>query len=181
MSQENVDRFLEAIEAFNRGDLERWLEAFHPDAVLELQNAELEGDYSGHDDLRRFFPDFTESFEMFEVRCTDVRDLGDRVVALGTLRTIGRGSRIENEGPVAFVASYRDGVCTHLKDYGEWGSTSRGRRAFGVGLPREATPPGLQATVTTRGNTPHLACWKKSRVARTPYPSMTSWGLGCGQ
>jgi ketosteroid isomerase-like protein len=121
MSEENVDRFLGGIEAFNRGDLERWLETFHPDADLELQNAELEGAYSGHDDLRRFFPDFTESFEMFEVRCMDVRDMGDLVLALGTLRTIARGSRIEQEGPVAFVASFQDGLCIHLKDYGEWG------------------------------------------------------------
>ena len=28
---------------------------------------------------------------------------------------------MENEGPVAFVTSFRDGLCTHFKDYGEWG------------------------------------------------------------
>ncbi len=58
---------------------------------------------------------------MAELHCPDVRDLGDRVLGLGTQRTIGRGSRIEQEGPVALVASYRDGLCTHVKDYGEWG------------------------------------------------------------
>jgi ketosteroid isomerase-like protein len=121
MSQENVDRFLEITEAFSRGDVERWLEGFHPGAVLELQNADLEGEYSGHDGLRRLFTDFEESFEMFALHCPDVRDLGDRVLGLGTLRTIGRGSGIEQEGPVAFVASFRDGLCTHVKDYGEWG------------------------------------------------------------
>ena len=121
MSKENVDRFLETIEAFSRGDVERWLETFHPDAVGEFQNVELEGGYSGHNGLRRFFADFAESFEMFHVLCPDVRDLGDRVLALGTLHTIGRGSGMENEAPVAFVASYRDGLCTHFKDYGDWG------------------------------------------------------------
>ena len=121
MSQENVNRFLETTEAFNRRDVEHWLQNFHPDAVLELQNAALEGEYSGHDGLRRFFADFAESWEMAELHCPNVRDLGDRVLGLGTMRTIGRGSRIEQEGPVAFVASYRDGLCTHVKDYGEWG------------------------------------------------------------
>jgi ketosteroid isomerase-like protein len=121
MSEENVDRFLEATEAFNRGDVERWLESFHPDAVLELRNAELEGEYSGHDGLRRFFAEFAETFEMFELHCPDVRDLGDRVLGLGTLHTIGRGSRMEQEGPVAFVSTFRDGLCTHVKDYGDWG------------------------------------------------------------
>ena len=41
MSQKNVERFLESIEAFNRGDLERWLQDYHPDAVVELQNVAL--------------------------------------------------------------------------------------------------------------------------------------------
>ena len=58
MSEENVDRFLDGTEAFNRGDVERYLQNFQPDAVFELRNAELEGKYSGHDGLRRFFADF---------------------------------------------------------------------------------------------------------------------------
>ncbi len=102
--------------------VERWLAIYHPDAVFEPTGiAALEGVYSGHDGLRRFFADFEESFEMFELRCPDVRDLGDRVLGLGTLRTIGRRSGIEQEGPVAFVSSFRDGLYTHVKDYGEWG------------------------------------------------------------
>ena len=125
MSQENVDRFLEATEAFNeafsRGDVERWLKTFHPGAVLELQNAALEGDYMGHDGLKRFFAEFAEVFELFILDYPDVRDLGDQVLGLGRARTIGRGSGIESERPVAIVASYRDGLGNHLKDYGEWG------------------------------------------------------------
>ena len=120
MSQENVDRFLESIEAFNRGDVERWLETYHPDAVIEPRQAELEGGYSGHDGLRRFFAEFAEPLEMFEAHYSDVRDLGDRVLGLGTLRILGRGSGIENEGPVAILSSFRDGLITHAKDYGEW-------------------------------------------------------------
>ena len=53
MSQENVDWFLKSLEAFNRGDIEGWLEGFHPDAVFEPQIAALEGYYSEVDELRR--------------------------------------------------------------------------------------------------------------------------------
>ena len=120
MSQENVDRFVDGTEAFNRGDVERYLQNFRPDAVFELRNAELQGEYSGHAGLRRFFADFEDSFEMFELHLPDVRDLGDRVLGLGTLRTIGRGSGMEQEGPVAIVSTFRDGLCTHVKDYGDW-------------------------------------------------------------
>jgi hypothetical protein len=37
MSEENVDRFLKSTEAFNRGDVEGWLEGSHPDVVFEVQ------------------------------------------------------------------------------------------------------------------------------------------------
>ena len=121
MSEENVDRFRAGFEAFNRGDIERWLEDYHPDAVFEPQIGALEGDYSGHEGLRRLFADIADSWEVSELHCPDVRDLGDRALALGTFRTIGRGSGIEQEIPVAFLATYRDGLCTHFKDYGEWG------------------------------------------------------------
>jgi ketosteroid isomerase-like protein len=119
VSQENVDRFLEIIEAFNRGDVERWLATYHPDAVFEPQIAALEGDYSGHEGLRRLYVDLTETAEMAEANYHDVRDLGDRVLALGTYHSIGKGSGIETEFPLAMVATFRDGLCTHLKDYGE--------------------------------------------------------------
>ena len=121
MSQENVKRFLDSAEAFNQGDVERMLQDYHPNALIDVRQAELEGEYSGHDGLRRFFAEFAETFEMFELHCPDVRDLGDRVLGLGTLHTIGRGSRMEQEGPVAFVSTFRDGLCTHVKDYGDWG------------------------------------------------------------
>ena len=112
---------METVALFNRGDVERSLQLYDPDVVLEVRQVELEGEYSGHDGVRRFFAEFAEEVETFEVQYSDVRDLGDRVLALGTLRTIGRASGIELEGPVAIVASFRDGLCTHLKDYGEWG------------------------------------------------------------
>jgi ketosteroid isomerase-like protein len=121
MSQENVDRFLEGNEAFNRGDVEGWLETCDPNVVFEPQLAALEGDYIGQDGLRGFFADLAETAEMFEADYPDVRDLGDRVLALGTMRFIAKGSGIESELSLAFVASFRDGLITHLKDYGEWG------------------------------------------------------------
>jgi ketosteroid isomerase-like protein len=121
MSQENVDRFLEGNEAFNRRDIERWLKTYHPDVVLEPQVSALEGEYLGHDGLRRFFADVADTLEMFEADYPDVRDLGDRVLALGTFRTVWKGSGMENDVPLAVVATFRDGLCTHFKDYSESG------------------------------------------------------------
>ena len=95
------------------------MESFHPDAVFEPQIAALEGSYSGHDGLRRLFADLTEMVEMSEADFHDVRDLGDRVLALGTYRFIGKGSGIETRFSLAIVPTFGDGLCTHLKDYGD--------------------------------------------------------------
>jgi ketosteroid isomerase-like protein len=119
MSQENVDRFVEATEAFNRGDVEAWLEQYDKKVVFEPQVAEMEGAYVGHDGIRAFITNIGDLYEGFQVRLHDVRDLGERVLALGTASSIGMGSGIEQETPLAIVASFRNGRITHFKDYGD--------------------------------------------------------------
>ena len=67
-----------------------------------------------------FMADFRDLFEIFELRYTDVRDLGDRVLALGTTRSVARRKRISSRSsPLRFVATYKDGLLTHWKDYGD--------------------------------------------------------------
>ena len=119
MSQENVDRFLELADAFNRGDLDAASDWLGPEVVFEPQAAALEGNVVGPDDAKTFMAGFRDLFEVFELRYTDVRDLGDRVLALGTTRSVGRGSGIEQEFTLAVVATYKDGLLTRWKDYGD--------------------------------------------------------------
>ena len=118
VSQQNVDRFVEATEAFNRGDVDSWLGQYDTRVVFEPQVAEMEGTYVGHDGIRAFLTTIHDHFERFQVRLREVRDLGERVLALGTASSIGRSSGIEQETPLAIVASFRDGRITHFKDYG---------------------------------------------------------------
>ena len=119
MSQENVDQFLKASDALNRGDLEGWLRIWDVAVVFEPQVSIIEGGFSGHDGLRRFYAQLFELFETYEVEYDDVRDLGDRVVALGTARGRGKESGAETEGPLGLVATFRDGKIVHFKDYGD--------------------------------------------------------------
>ncbi len=119
MSRENVDRFVEATEAFNRGDLEAWLEQYDTEVVFEPQVSEMEGAYVGHEGIEAFLTTIGDLYETFQVRLQDVRDLGDRVLALGTASGIGRGSGVQQETPLAIVANFRDGRITHFKDYGD--------------------------------------------------------------
>jgi hypothetical protein len=112
MSQENVDAFVRGAEALCRGGR-------HPDLVFEPLRSPTEGAFVGYEGMRRFIADTMETFEAFDVRWSDVRDLGDRVLGVGTLHVRGRGSGVETDIPIAIVAEYRDGLLWRYKDYGE--------------------------------------------------------------
>ncbi len=57
-------------------------------------------------------------FEVFRISYTDVRDLGDRVLAIGSIRMRARESGVETDVPTASVAEYRNGLLWRYKDYG---------------------------------------------------------------
>jgi ketosteroid isomerase-like protein len=129
VSQENVERFSEFTETFNRfaetgpsalgrEDVNRWLEFFDPDVRFEPIQSALQGSYTGHDGVRRWLADGAEVYGPVQLRFVDIRDLGDRVLALGSLRLTGQGSGIRTEVPVAIVATLQDGLITHVTDYG---------------------------------------------------------------
>jgi ketosteroid isomerase-like protein len=119
MSQENVDLFLEGTEAISRGDVDTVLDGASEDVVWIAARSAVEGTYHGHEGLRRFLADNAESFELFEPAFDEVRDLGDRVLAVGTFRIRARGSGVETDFPVAGIATYREGKLVRWEDFRE--------------------------------------------------------------
>lgn len=119
MSQENVDRFVESIEAFNPNDIEGVLRLMDPDIKFEHRLAALQGMFVGIKALRGWLADVAEYLDAAQIDCSDVRDLGDRVLALGTLRAIGRESEVAAELPYTVVATFRNGRVTHFIDFGD--------------------------------------------------------------
>src|SRR5437660_12109675 len=97
MSQENVEAFLEINHALRRGDVEAVLRWVDEEGVLLAARSAVEGAYHGHDGVRRFMADNAENFEKLEPHYPDVRDLGDRVLAIGTIHVRGRGSGVETD------------------------------------------------------------------------------------
>ena len=92
MSQENVDQFMKCIEAFDRLDIPGVLQLLDPEIQFEHRLSELQGSSVGLAAVEAFFTDVAEHFDALKVECPDVRDLGDRVLALGTSRIGGRGA-----------------------------------------------------------------------------------------
>src|SRR5215207_2202048 len=123
MSQENVENFRRGNEALERGDLDDALieELIDPEVIFEPLRAPVSGAYNGHEGIRQFIADTAESFDVFRFDRPDIRDLGDRVLAIGTLHIRARQGGIETDVPTAGIATYRDGRLVHWKDFGDKG------------------------------------------------------------
>jgi ketosteroid isomerase-like protein len=119
MSGENVEIVRAVMNAFAREDLPAFLPLMDPEINFEPHLAGVEGSYRGHDGVERFFADAFESFEILDANYADIRDLGDQVLVLGTLRLNGRESGVQVENPLAIVARIREGLITYLKDYAD--------------------------------------------------------------
>jgi hypothetical protein len=118
MSQDNVDAFRRATDAMNRGEVDI-PKLVHPEAVFEPLRSGTEGAFIGHEGMRRFLADTEDMFEIFQASYTEVRDLGERVLAIGSIRMRARGSGVETDVPTAAIVEYRDGLLWRYKDYGQ--------------------------------------------------------------
>jgi ketosteroid isomerase-like protein len=118
MSQENVDAFRRGTDAISRGDVVDIPELIHPEVVFEPLRSGTEGPFVGYEGMRRFIEDTEEMFEIFRISYTDVRDLGDRLLAIGSIRMRARESGVEADVPSAAIAEFRDGLLWRYKDYG---------------------------------------------------------------
>jgi ketosteroid isomerase-like protein len=122
MSQENVEAFKRAgVDAINRRDVEALLEGldpeveWHPGVLVPFEGEARV--YRGHERVRQMVGDLFEALAEFHVRYSEIRDLGDRIVAIGRVRTRGRESGVETEAPFAAVTDFRNGKATQVRTY----------------------------------------------------------------
>lgn len=106
-------------EAWNRGDLEGWLEGFHAEirgqAVL---TGRLEGtEFHGIEGMRRWWADYHDAFDEVRLYADEVRDLGERVVVLGRFSYRGKASGIEQERAWGWVLWLREGRIVLVESY----------------------------------------------------------------
>jgi uncharacterized protein len=121
VSQENVEAFKRGLEAGNRGDVEALLEVLDPEVAWHSAlHALLGGEatvYRGHEGVREMIGDLYEAFDEIHIEVSDVRDLGDRLVAIGRTRARGEASGADVETPIAFVTEFRDGKAISVRGY----------------------------------------------------------------
>jgi ketosteroid isomerase-like protein len=121
MSQENVEIFKRAAETYNRGDIDALLTDFDPD--VEWHSALLipfGGEATvgrGHEGVREVLDELYEALAEIHVEFSEVRDLGERIVGLGSIRTKGKQSRVVTEMPMGTVTDMRNGKAIRVRTY----------------------------------------------------------------
>jgi ketosteroid isomerase-like protein len=121
MSQQNVDAFKRAVDAYNRGDVEAFVGEFDPAAEWHtLTQAVFGGEstlYRGHEGIRQFVQEVDDALADVRAECAEIRDLGERIVAVGQLRGRGRSSGAAAETPIGWVVDFVDGKVVRMRDY----------------------------------------------------------------
>ena len=123
MSQENVEAFKRGIDASNRRDIEALLEVLGPEVEWHtVVHAVLTGDatvFRGHDGVREMFGDLYEAFDEIQIDVSEIRDLGDRLVAIGRNHSRGKESGAELEFPFAFLVEFKNGKAVSVRAFSD--------------------------------------------------------------
>jgi ketosteroid isomerase-like protein len=120
-SQENmkvVEAFFDAYNARNSEAMDRLL---HPDAEITTISARRGlPDHWRQGTTQRYFEQLDEAWTGLRIEVEDYRDVGDRVVALGTLRGAGMYSHIEVVSEFATVFVVRNSRILVVDSYDDW-------------------------------------------------------------
>jgi len=98
MSEENVESVKRFLDAYNRRDVEGMLAELDPEvewhpALPEALMGRGPAVYRGHGGVRSMFADLYGAFAELHVEVSEIRDLGDQVLAVGSFPHRRQGER----------------------------------------------------------------------------------------
>ena len=121
MSQENVEAVRRVSDAYNRRDVEAMLNELHPEIEwqpwLQVQLGGGATVYRGHQGVREGIRDGEDAFSEVHADLSEVRDLGERAVAVGHLRGRGKESGALTESPIAWIVDFKGGKVIRVREY----------------------------------------------------------------
>ncbi|MGC1850903.1 MAG: nuclear transport factor 2 family protein [Solirubrobacterales bacterium] len=122
MSQENVESFKRALDAYNSRDVEAMVQELDPEiewhSAISILLSEESTVYRGHEGIRDLFrEEFNDVLTEIHVVYSEIRDLGDRVLAMGRIWMRGRDSGVETESRIALVSDISNGKTTWIHSY----------------------------------------------------------------
>ena len=133
-ASDRVDRYREALEAWNRRDLVWILEQAAPD--LQFNTAQIfpgiESAYHGREGMVEFWTTFIEEpWALFRLEVESLEEATEgRVLALITFHGTERASGAEVMTPYAHLATFRGDEVVRIDAFADW---DEARRAAGLG------------------------------------------------
>ena len=121
MSQANVEKTRQFIEAYNRRDFDAALESFDPEVDWVLPALQESDSCKGPEEIRRFWEGLDETFEELRLDTQESVDAGDRVAV--RLRYYGRGKKSGAELDTEMyhqVTTFRDGTMVRIEYVTSW-------------------------------------------------------------
>jgi ketosteroid isomerase-like protein len=120
MSQENVEIVREAAAAFNRRDLDAWLEYLADDIDYRAVEGALDdrGPIHGKDALRAYVDEGVGTFDDFRGEPLELIEAGeDKVIAVGRISGRAKLSGVETDLTYAALYTIRDGKVARGREY----------------------------------------------------------------
>ena len=118
MSRENVERYRQGIDAFNRRDLDAFLPLVDPWVIWVSRVLAVEGGaYEGHDGVREWWNGLFGVFPDFRIEIVWVRDAGNLTVSEVRNQAHGEGSAAPLDEKVWHVSEWRHGRVVQWQIY----------------------------------------------------------------
>jgi ketosteroid isomerase-like protein len=109
MSQENVESFRQAVDDFNRGDMD-WVERlWDAGVVVRADPIWPGGPFYGNEAARGFIADLVATLGRGQIVIEELNDAGDRVVARCRFRVHGVQSGAQGDLGYTQILTHRDG------------------------------------------------------------------------
>jgi ketosteroid isomerase-like protein len=112
----NSDLLRAGYDAWNRGDLDAWLELLDPDIVIRTSGAfpDFAPEYRGLERAKKFWRQMLEPWEDFGIEVEEMEEEGDIVAAGIRFVARGRDSGVDVELRFGSGIRVRDGLAVEL-------------------------------------------------------------------
>jgi len=121
VSQENVDKTRNWIEAYNRRDFDADLKDFDPNIEWVLPDHQSSDSGQGIPAVMRFLEGLDEIYHDVRLLPQEYVDGGDRVATRLRHHALGKGSGIELDAELYHqIATFRDGVIVRMEYVASW-------------------------------------------------------------
>ena len=122
MPEDRIASVKRLAAAWNSDDLDTFLDLLDPDvewhSSIEPSFEGTESVFRGHDGIRRFWESYRgEAFQRLEVRMDEFREVGESLLSLGEIKTIGQASEVELTSEIAQLWTFRGGKIASSNDF----------------------------------------------------------------